>query len=83
VEKALRKLEVPASCYEGLPATLDARAGNVARIYARMANDLKNGTRTAPSFEDAVELHRLLEAIETAAADGQRVLPKAPNRQLP
>jgi len=45
--------------------------GNVARTYARMAADLRQGTRTAPSFDDAVALHRVIAAIETAAADGK------------
>ena len=49
--------------------------GNVARIYARMSRDLRDGTGTAPSFEDAVALHRVIAAIERAAESGisQRV----------
>ena len=46
---------------------------NVARIYARMAYDLREKTRTAPSFEEAAELHRLIAAIEVAAGSGRRV----------
>lgn len=57
--------------------------GNVARMYARMTNDLQKGTRTAPDFDDAVELHRLIAAIEEAAAQGTRVFPQAINRALP
>lgn len=64
-------LAVPASYREGWPD--DAVSGNVARIYARMAADLRNGSRTAPSFDDAVRLHELLAAIEAAAESGQRV----------
>jgi hypothetical protein len=37
-----------------------------------MAADLRRGTRTAPSFDDAVDLHRLLETIEAAAVTGAR-----------
>lgn len=47
--------------------------GNVARIYQRFADDLRHGTRTAPSFEDAVALHRVLHAIEKSADEGVRV----------
>jgi predicted dehydrogenase len=47
-------------------------AGNVARLYARMARDLREGTRTAPSFEDAIEVHRIIAAIENAAGGGSR-----------
>jgi predicted dehydrogenase len=39
-----------------------------------MAEDLRHGTRTAPSFEDAVEVHRVIEAIESAAESGRRVV---------
>ncbi len=54
-------------------AALGLVAGNVARIYQRFANDLRHGTRTAPSFDDAVALHRVLCAIETSADEGVRV----------
>jgi predicted dehydrogenase len=57
VEKEFRPLEVPASCRSGWPE--DVVPGNVARLYARMARDLREGTRTAPHFEDAVALHRI------------------------
>ncbi|MBL8528233.1 MAG: Gfo/Idh/MocA family oxidoreductase [Burkholderiales bacterium] len=48
-------------------------AGNVARIYQRFADDLRHGTRTAPSFDDAVALHHVLHAIEKSADEGVRV----------
>ncbi len=48
-----------------------------------MADDLRNGTRTAPDFADAVELHRVIAAIERAAETGMKVQPEAPNRTLP
>lgn len=48
--------------------------GNVARIYARMARDLRDGTHTAPSFEDAVVGHRVIAAIERAAESGSRTV---------
>ncbi|MEG3159411.1 Gfo/Idh/MocA family oxidoreductase [Sphingomonas sp. LB2R24] len=49
-------------------------AENVARIYARIAADLRDGTRTAPSFDDAVAVHRILAAIERSADDGSRIV---------
>jgi predicted dehydrogenase len=61
----------------------DRVPGNVARIYRRLALDLRQGTRTAPSFDDAVTLHRVLSAIEQAAHEGRRVAVNAPNRVLP
>lgn len=42
-------------------------AGNVARLYALIAGDIRNGTRLAPSFDDAVALHVTIDAIERAA----------------
>jgi predicted dehydrogenase len=69
-EMAFRPLEVPASYRAGWPD--DVVPGNVARIYARMARDLREGTRTAPSFEDAVAVHRVIAAIETSAENGCR-----------
>ena len=71
-EKALRPIDVPASLLEGF-AALNAVSGNVARIYARIVADLREGTRTAPSFDDGLALHRLLDAIEVSAAIGRRV----------
>ena len=72
-EKAFRSLEVPASYRSGWPE--DVEPGNVARLYARMARDLREGTRTAPSFEDAVAVHRIIAAIERAAESGCRTAP--------
>jgi predicted dehydrogenase len=70
-EKAFRKLAVPSSYGTGWPH--DVIPGNVARVYARMARDLRDGTRTAPSFADAVAVHRIIDAIERAAESGARV----------
>lgn len=56
---------------------------NVARLYARMGADLRNGTRTAPDFDDAVELHRVIDVMERAAAAKAWLPVSAPNRLLP
>jgi predicted dehydrogenase len=37
-----------------------------------MAKDLQEGTHTAPSFDDAVALHRVIAAVEQAAETGRR-----------
>lgn len=57
--------------------------GNIARVYARVAADLRDDTQTAPTFDDALDLHRLLDAIETAAREGRRVDTATSNRALP
>jgi predicted dehydrogenase len=61
----------------------DNVCGNIARVYRRLAADLRGDTQSAPTFNDAVELHRLIDRIEAAAREGQRVSPQAPNRALP
>jgi len=45
---------------------------NVAQAYARFARDYRERTHFCPTFEDAVTRHRMLDAIETAAATGRR-----------
>ena len=57
--------------------------GNIARVYRRLAADLRGGTQSAPTFNDAVGLHRLIDRIEAAARQGQRVSAQEPNRALP
>ena len=45
---------------------------NVAQAYAHFARDYREGTHLFPTFNDAVTRHRMLGAIEKAAATGQR-----------
>ncbi|GAB6904262.1 putative oxidoreductase [Desulfosarcina cetonica] len=53
------------SAYDGWPDFAGAR--NVGRIYSRLFEDICNGTQTAPTFQDAVALHELIDAIEQSA----------------
>src|SRR5256886_1851215 len=48
---------------------------NVAQAYAHFARDYRKGTHLCPTFDDAVTRHRLLNAIEKAAASGERQAP--------
>jgi predicted dehydrogenase len=45
---------------------------NVAQAYAHFARDYRVGTHLCPTFDDAVTRHRMLDAVETSAANGQR-----------
>ena len=54
---------------------LQGPSTNVAQAYARFARDYREGTHLCPTFDDAVTRHRMLDAIETAAATGQRQTP--------
>lgn len=62
----LAPLAPPASMYDGWPDNSVSR--NVARIYALIAQDIRSGTRSSPSFRDAVALHETIDAIERSAA---------------
>jgi predicted dehydrogenase len=70
--QTLSPMAVPAQ-YRWSPSDLPEPAVNVAQAYVRFANDLRDGTRTCPDFEDAVKRHEMVDAIERSAANGQRV----------
>lgn len=57
---------VPAEVPEGTPV-------NVAQMMHRFAEGIHNGGDPAPTFEDAVRLHRLLDAIVEASRSGKTV----------
>ncbi|MCP3736131.1 Gfo/Idh/MocA family oxidoreductase [Sphingomonas sp. RP10(2022)] len=71
-ERVFHPVDVPQSYRTGWPE--DVEAGNVARVYAAMAHDLRHGTRTTPRFEDATVLHHIVDAIERAAESGRTIL---------
>lgn len=51
-----RRLTVP----EPQTTSLPTQAANISRLYANIVTDLRHGIHTAPDFDDAVRLHRLL-----------------------
>jgi predicted dehydrogenase len=70
-QSSLELLPVPEQ-YRWSPPQGPGPATNVAQAYARFARDYREGTHFCPTFEDAVTRHRMLDAIETAAATGRR-----------
>jgi predicted dehydrogenase len=68
-QSSLEVLPVPQQ-YHWAPS--QGPSTNVAQAYARFARDYREGTSLCPTFDDAVTRHRMLNAIETAAATGQR-----------
>ncbi|HEY0195164.1 MAG TPA: hypothetical protein VGC42_28815 [Kofleriaceae bacterium] len=58
------ELDVPG---RDLPVA-EAPVGNVYRLYAQLAADLRDGTHHTPSFERALHQHRVIAAIEHASA---------------
>ena len=71
LQSSLEILPVPGQ-YRWSPPQGPGPSTNVAQAYARFARDYREGTHFCPTFDDAVTRHRLLDAIETAAATGQR-----------
>jgi predicted dehydrogenase len=58
--------------YRITPAELPGPAVNVAEAYAKFAQGASAPDRP-PDFDDAVLLHRLLDAIEWSTASGTRI----------
>src|SRR5881409_2198823 len=69
-DQALQVLPVPEQ-YRWSP-TQQGPGSNLAQAYVRFARDFREGTHVCPTFDDAVTRHRMLHAIEIAAATGQR-----------
>lgn len=53
---------------------LEGPSLNLSAMYARLGDDIRNGTWTVPDFTTAVHFHHLLDAIDTSAAEGRRVV---------
>ena len=68
-QSSLEVLSVPEK-YQWAPP--QGPSTNVAQAYARFARDYREGTHFCPTFDDAVTRHRMLDAIERAAATGRR-----------
>ncbi len=56
---------------------------NVREIYGRVASDILHGTSLAPSFDDAVILHKLIDDIRLSSTRKQWVIPSTPSRNQP
>ena len=65
-ESAFTAVRVPENLSSLCPG--ETIPGNVARLYEGIWNDLVHDTRRAPDFGAALELHRLIDRIERAAA---------------
>jgi hypothetical protein len=48
---------------------------NVARLYVRMAEGIREGKSASPDFDVAVKRHRLLDVIQKASDTGIRQIP--------
>ncbi|WP_437573475.1 Gfo/Idh/MocA family protein [Sorangium sp. So ce887] len=54
-------------------SALSDDAVQIAHVYAAFARDLAEGTSLAPTFRDALKLHRLVDTIAEASAAGRRL----------
>src|SRR5438105_2971785 len=70
-QSSLEVLPVPEP-YRWSPPQGRGPSTNLAEAYARFARDYHEATHFCPTFDDAVTRHRMLDAIETAAATGHR-----------
>jgi predicted dehydrogenase len=69
----LAPLSVPDS-YDRLPASeLPSAVLELAQLYAAFAADARDGTHTAPTFDNAVRMHRLLDAAIVSSENGRHV----------
>ena len=57
------------------PSTPSGEAANVGQMYALFAQAVRDGKDLQPTFETAVGLHRLIDAVREASDKGREVTP--------
>lgn len=71
-EKPMEVLPLPKKYLLKNLENLSIPAANVATNYARVAQDINDGTHLSATFDDAVIRQRMIQAIEISAATGTR-----------
>lgn len=72
-DQPLAAMPLPAA-YLRLPESgLPSAVLELAELYAAYADDVATGGQTAPTFEDAVRMHRLLDAADASSRESRRV----------
>lgn len=69
----LRALPVPTTYDQLPPSELPSAVLELAGLYAAYANDVRDGTKTAPDFSDAVRIHELINAAVKSSETGTHV----------
>lgn len=69
----LQALPVPTTYDQLPPSELPSAVLELAGLYAAYANDVRDGTKTAPDFSDAVRIHELINAAVKSSETGTRV----------
>ena len=57
---------------EGEVAAMPDAAANVAGVYAMLRDDILNGTASAPGFNHALQLTRMIGAVHASSMQGVR-----------
>ena len=70
---ALALMPVPDRYLEVPPSTPVGPPRNVGHLYLRMAHAIREGKPAEPSFDVAVERHRLIDAIQQASDEGRTI----------
>jgi predicted dehydrogenase len=69
----MQKLAIPLQ-YDRLPASnLPSAVLELAELYVAYAGDLRTGSSDAPTFADAVRLHRLIDAAMRSTEEGREI----------
>lgn len=69
-KEEFRELPVPDRFHEVRTLPQDSQALQVAQLLRRFIRSIHDGTRFQPSFEEAIGLHRTIEAIKHSAVTG-------------
>lgn len=68
---ALTPIETPARYVDVPPDTPSGPPHNVAHLYRRLAQAIRNGTALEPDFAHGLRRHRLIDAITRSSAQGR------------
>ena len=71
----LAPIPVPERFTLAAPGTPSGEVTNVGQMYALFAQAIRDGRSHQPTFETAVDLHRLIDAIRQASDDGCEATP--------
>ncbi len=69
----IQDLEVPADRMHAPAETPEGEPRNVGEMYVRFADAIRTGGKCDPDFNDAVDTHRLIDAIAEASEKGRAV----------
>jgi predicted dehydrogenase len=69
----MQKLDIPMQYDRLPPSNLPSAVLELAELYAAYAHDVHTGSSDAPTFADAVRLHRLIDAAMRATGEGREV----------